>query len=118
LSSFDERFSPVPMATVNQGAATVNYTVASSRLGGQLTMTTTATIKQLLTKQHSPFTGQVLIVGAGNTRLQVTIAGDETYSPPPGQGQLELELDPGTGVFGPPTWTSWAALLTDAMVTL
>ena len=30
--------------------------------------------------------------------------------PPAGQGQIELQVDPGTGTFGAPIWTSWAEL--------
>jgi hypothetical protein len=42
--------------------------------------------------------------------LQVTILGDETFVPPAGEGQIELQLDPGTGTFEPPTWVNWPAL--------
>jgi len=42
--------------------------------------------------------------------LQITILGDETFTPPAGQGQIELQGDPGTGTFGAPIWTSWAEL--------
>jgi hypothetical protein len=58
-------------------------------------------------RQH-PFAGQILISGANHTRLQITILGDETFTPPTGQGQIELQVDPGTGTFGAPIWTRWA----------
>jgi hypothetical protein len=43
-------------------------------------------------------------------RLQVTILGDETFVPPAGEGQIELQLDSGTGSFAPAVWLSWATL--------
>jgi hypothetical protein len=51
-----------------------------------------------------------LITGADKERLQVTILGDETFVPPMGEGQIELQLDSGSGSFGPPTWLNWATL--------
>jgi hypothetical protein len=42
--------------------------------------------------------------------LQATIFGDETFVPPAGEGQIELQLDPGTGSFGPAVWVSWATV--------
>ncbi len=51
-----------------------------------------------------------MIEGANSVRLQVTILGDETFVPPMGEGQIELQLDSGTGTFGSPIWLSWATL--------
>ena len=46
----------------------------------------------------------------------MTILGDESFTPPAGQGQIELQIDPGTGAFGAPIWTSWGTLSLIAMI--
>jgi hypothetical protein len=90
-----------------------NSTLASSRLNGEITVTTTQEFKQIVDpaeRRLYPYTGQLLIAGASSVRLQATILGDETFVPPAGEGQIELQQDSGTGSFGPAVWLSWATL--------
>ena len=93
-----------------------SHDVDSSRLQGHISVMTPQDVK--LGSEVFPFTGQILISGASHTRLKITILGDETFTPPAGQGQVELQIDPGTGTFGAPIWTSWPALSAFAMIEL
>lgn len=112
LSSFDIGIS-LQLTSTEQLVEHFTYDIDSSRLKGHVTVMTTQDIKQvidaIMPREH-PSAGQILITGANHTRLQVTILGDETFTPPAGQGQIELQVDPGTGTFGAPTWTRWADL--------
>jgi hypothetical protein len=113
LTNFDFNFEEDLTSFPHQLYSSFNYTLASSRLDGEITVTTTQEFKQIVdpTQTHLyPYEGQLLIAGAHSVRLQVTVQGDETFVPPAGQGQIELQLDPGTGTFGPATWLSWATL--------
>ena len=107
LSSFDIVAFDQPTATVQQ-VKHFHYDVDRSRLQGRIGVMTTQDVK--FGTGADPFTGQILVSGANHTRLQITILGDETFIPPAGQGQVELQIDPGTGTFGAPIWTSWLAL--------
>ncbi|HEX3757822.1 MAG TPA: hypothetical protein VHW23_03910 [Kofleriaceae bacterium] len=112
LSSFDVVIDQ-QLTSTDQQVQHFTYDVDSSRLKGHITVMTTQDVQQSIDPiqpTQYPFAGQILVAGANHTRLQITILGDETFTPPAGQGQIELEIDPGTGTFGAPIWTSWAEL--------
>jgi hypothetical protein len=114
LSHFDIGIS-MQLTSTGQEVEHFTYEIDSSRLKGHIAVMTTQDLKQVIdpiTARQHPFTGQILLSGANHTRLQITILGDETFTPPAGQGQIELQVDPGTGNFGAPIWTSWAELST------
>jgi len=112
LSSFDIVLSQ-QLTSTGEDVEHFAYEIDSSRLEGHIGVMTTQDLEQhadvLLPTQYA-FAGQIVVSGANHTRLRITILGDETFTPPAGKGQIELEVDPGTGTFGAPTWTSWAAL--------
>jgi hypothetical protein len=113
LTNFNFNFEEDQTVSPHQFYSSLSFTLASSRLSGTITVTTTQEFKQIADPSETrmyPYTGQLLIMGADNERLQVTILGDETFVPPAGEGQIELQLDPGSGTFGAPTWLSWATL--------
>lgn len=112
LSSFDIGISQ-QASSAGQQAEHFTYDIDSSWLKGHFSAMTTQDLQQvvdLIMPRQFPFAGQILVSGARHTRLQITILGDETFTPPAGQGQIELRIDPGTGSFGAPIWTSWSAL--------
>lgn len=112
LSSFDIAISQ-DASSVGQQSEHLAYDIDSSWLAGHVSVLTTQDLEQVveLDMPHQfPFAGQILISGASHTRLQITILGDETFTPPADQGQIELRIDPGTGAFGAPIWTRWSAL--------
>lgn len=112
LSHFDIGVS-FQLTSTDQQVEHFSYDIDSSRLKGHISVMTTQDLKQvidaIMPREH-PSAGQILLTGASHTRLQITILGDETFTPPAGQGQVELQVDPGTGTFGAPIWTSWADL--------
>jgi hypothetical protein len=113
LTSFNFNFEDDQTVSPHQFYSSLSFTLASSRLNGTITVTTTQEFKQIVDPSETrmyPYTGQLLIMGADSERLQVTILGDETFVPPAGEGQIELQLDSGSGTFGAPTWLSWATL--------
>jgi len=113
LANFDFNFEEDQTVSPHQLYSSLSFTLASSRLNGTITVTTTQEFKQIVDPSETrmdPYTGQLLIMGADSERLQVTILGDETFVPPAGEGQIELQLDSGSGTFGAPTWLSWATL--------
>jgi hypothetical protein len=112
LSSFDIGISQ-QASSAGQQAEHFAYDVDSSWLKGHFSAMTTQDLEQVVNSimpRKFPFAGQIVVSGANHTRLQITILGDETFTPPAGQGQIELQVDPGTGTFGAPIWTSWSAL--------
>jgi hypothetical protein len=113
LTNFDFNFEEDLTVSPHQLYSSFNYTLASSRLNGEITVKTTQEFKQIADPAETrlyPYAGQLLIAGANGVRLQVTILGDESFVPPAGEGQIELQLDSGTGSFGPAVWLSWATL--------
>jgi hypothetical protein len=113
LSNFNFNFEEDQTVAPHQLYSSLSFTLASTRLNGTIVVTTTQEFKQIddssVTRRY-PYTGQLLIAGADKQRLQVTILGDETFVPPAGEGQIELQLDSGSGSFGTPIWLSWATL--------
>jgi hypothetical protein len=117
LTNFDFNFEEDQTVSPHQLYSSLSFALASSRLDGTVTVTTTQEFKQIVDPSETrmyPYTGQLLITGADSERLQVTILGDETFVPPAGEGQIELQLDSGSGTFGAPTWLSWATLMAAA----
>lgn len=113
LTNFDFNFEEDLTVSPHQLYSSFNYTLASSRLNGRITVATTQEFKQIVDPAEThlyPYAGQLMIAGGSSERLQVTILGDETFVPPAGEGQIELQLDSGTGSFGPAIWLSWATL--------
>jgi len=113
LTNFDFSFEEDLTVSPHQLYSSFHYVLASSHLNGEITVTTTEQFKQIVDPAQTrlfPYTGQLMIEGAAGMRLQVTVLGDETFVPPAGEGQIELQLDSGTGTFGPATWLSWPAL--------
>ena len=113
LTNFDFSFEEDLTVSPHQLYSSFHYVLASSHLNGEITVTTTEQFKQIVDPAQTrlfPYTGQLMIEGAAGMRLQVTVLGDETFVPPAGEGQIELQLDSGTGTFEPATWLSWAAL--------
>jgi hypothetical protein len=120
LIGFDVHVEVDLTAAPEHTTSKISYTVASTRLDGEITVATTIPLAQLTepaTPRRFPYTGRLTISGAGGTRLQVTVLGDETYAPPASQAQLELQLDLGFGTFGAPIWASWDMLSAAAMAT-
>jgi len=120
LAGFDVHFEVDLTAAPERTTSTISYTVASSRLAGEITVATTAPLAQLTepaTPRRFPYTGRLTISGISGTRLQVTVLGDESYTPPASQAQVELQLDMGFGSFGAPIWASWDALSATATAT-
>jgi len=113
LTNFNFNFQEDQTVSPHQLYSSLSLSLASSRLNGTITVTTTQEFKQIVDPSETrmyPYTGQLLILGADSERLQVTVLGDETFVPPAGEGQIELQLDSGSGTFGAPTWLSWAML--------
>ena len=113
LTNFDFNFEEDLTASRHQLYSSFNFKLASSRLNGQINVATTQEFKQIVDPAEThlyPYAGQLMISGADSERLQVTILGDETFVPPAGEGQIELQLDSGTGSFAPAVWLSWATL--------
>lgn len=97
----------------NQLYSNFAYTLASTALNGSITVTTEQTVKQIADAHefHTfPYTGQFLVAGSNGTREQVTILGDETFLPPAGEGQVEVQIDTGSGTFGAPVYLNWATI--------
>lgn len=112
LSSFDIVIDQ-QLTSTDQQVQHFTYDVDSSRLAGHIAVMTTQDVTQTIDPIQPtlyPSAGQIVVTGANHSRLQITILGDETFTPPVGQGQIELAIDAGTGAFGAPTWTSWAEL--------
>ncbi len=112
LSDFDIGIS-VQLTSTDQQVEHFTYDIDSSWLRGHISVMTTQDLAQVIDAfmpRQYPSAGQILIGGANHTRLQITILGDETFTPPAGQGQIELQIDPGTGAFGAPIWTGWSEL--------
>jgi hypothetical protein len=70
--------------------SSVNMTIASTMMDGSITMATTVDIDQVIGEDH-PYTGTVLVTGAGNAELTINY---------PNALQVELTLDT-DGAAGP-----------------
>lgn len=111
ISNFDVDVKLDLSRTRNQLSENIGYELESTRLGGRISVMTRLPVMRSLAMDHEfPHAGRVLIAGANRTRLRVTILGDETDPALARQGQVEIELDTGTGTFGSPSRVTWAKL--------
>lgn len=69
-------------------SSTSNYTLASAALGGSMTVTMIDPIQQYGSRLY-PFAGQYIVTGANNSKIRVTILGDETHA----GDDVQIELD-------------------------
>jgi len=95
---------------------TVNYTFASDVILAGFDF---ATVNALVRNAGDvrPRSGQVVITGANNTRVRVTVlAYDVSTNTGAGTmtGKLTLELDQGTGTYGAAVTKTWTQLATGA----
>lgn len=97
------------LTTPYQLQADFTYALSSQRLGGLIEIETPE-LANRDPEARFPHSGRAIVTGASDTRLEITIHGDEDDRVPDGQGQLELRLDPGTGTLGTSTWLSWSDL--------
>lgn len=91
---------------------TVNYTYASDVIQAGFTFTTVNPLVRNYLDTR-PRDGQVVISGANNTKLRVTVLPyNATTNPNAGStlGKLTLELDQGTGTYGTAVTKTWATL--------
>ena len=92
---------------------TESFTLSGTRAGGVISVATLLPFTHIVLPAGAavwPFSGVLLARSTNGQRLLMTIFGDETYVPPPGQGQIQLQIAPGCGTFGAPFWTNWATL--------
>jgi len=87
---------------------TVNYTVSSTELNGAVTVLTSpsAPLKMAHTALH-PHTGTVIITGAANSKIRVTVHGSDAIAA--NQVQIEVDAD-GDGSYESSTFYSWTQL--------
>lgn len=114
ISDFDFHTTTSVLDDSGDQSTDAEFAIDSSRLGGEISVTTMTSMKQHVTEDHA-YAGVVNVTGASSSRLLITIHGDASYTPPAGEGQVELKVDTGTGTYGGSKWVSWAEL--DAMAT-
>lgn len=87
-------------------SSTSNYTLASTELGGSVTVTTIDPIQQYGSRLY-PFAGQYTVTGANNSKIRVTILGDETHA----GDDILIELDEnGDNTYETTILRDWNAL--------
>jgi hypothetical protein len=102
---FIANFSITEAVTTASTTVTANYTVLSSVLGGALTVTTPTPLVTLAGALH-PHTGVILITGANNSRVRVTVNSSGTAS-----NAVTVALDTDNDGFDDGTTNySWATL--------
>jgi hypothetical protein len=91
-------------ASTETDEITLNY--ANTKIGGSVNVTTVAPCVTDLTRLF-PNSGMLSLTGAGGSRIQVTINGDETLATP--QVRIDLDAD-GDGAFETTLDKNWADL--------
>ena len=86
LSSFS--FSESYVASTGLYTFTANYTLAATEIGGSVTVETTVPFQQYGYRNY-PFAGQLVATGTGNSKVRVTILGDETHA----LEDVQIEVD-------------------------
>lgn len=100
--SFTERYT----AATDLYSSTANFTLASTELGGSVTVTTIDPIQQYGSRLY-PFAGQFVVAGANNSKIRTTILGDETHT----GDDVQIELDEnGDGAYETMILRDWSAL--------
>ncbi|HET9627062.1 MAG TPA: hypothetical protein VFP84_37140 [Kofleriaceae bacterium] len=92
-----------------ESSATESYNVETQQLGGLFSVDTDTPVATASLALH-PHAGQVTVTGAKNSKLIITVLGDESFTPPAGQDQVKLELDSGDGKLAAAVYVSWAQL--------
>lgn len=88
-----------------------DFTLASTELGGAVTVDTQTPFETEMYSSYRPYTGVVVVTGAGGTKVKVTVHGNE-YDPSP---QLTIQVDAdGNGTYETTTDLDWADLGTPA----
>lgn len=83
-----------------------NYTIASTDIGGSVTVQTNTPIQQYAYRVR-PFAGQITVTGTGNSRMHVTILGDETNA----GNDVRFEIDEnGDSAYETTIERDWSAL--------
>lgn len=87
-------------------SSTSNYTLASTELGGSVTVTTIDPMQQRGIRLY-PFAGQFIVTGANNSKIRVTILGDETHA----GDDVQIDLDEnGDNTYERTILRDWSAL--------
>jgi hypothetical protein len=104
LSNFD--FSESYTASTSLYSATANYTLAATEIGGSVTVQTLSPVQQYAYRFY-PFAGQLQATGTGNSRVRVTILGDETHA----GNDVNIEVDAdGNGSYETTISHDWSTL--------
>jgi hypothetical protein len=104
LSSFT--FSDSYVNTSQIYSTSGNYTIASTDIGGSVTVQTNTPIQQYAYRIR-PFAGQITVTGTGNSRVRVTILGDETNA----GNDVRFEIDEnGDSAYETTIERDWSAL--------
>jgi hypothetical protein len=90
-------------------SASESFAIETQKLGGLVAVDTETAVAQSALAAH-PHAGQVTVTGGNNSKLVITILGDESFTPPAGQGQVKIELDSGDGKLAAAVYASWADL--------
>jgi hypothetical protein len=102
LSNFDMSVS----IDTSLASASSDFTLASTALGGAVTVDTQTAIQGYTYGEH-PYAGVVVVSGSGGTKVRVTILGDETEAAP--HVRVEVDAD-GNGTFETTYELSWSEL--------
>src|SRR5262249_45972128 len=88
---------------------TLTFNYASTKIGGSVNVsTTTACVTDTADSRNFPHAGVLSLAGAGGSKIQVTINGDETFTT---SSQVTIGVDAnGDGTFEPTISKNWADL--------
>jgi hypothetical protein len=106
VSNYSFSYSENTMTGVTTTSA--NLTVASSELGGSITIETTTPF-QTYSYASYPHAGVMQITGASGSRLRMTVNGNEFYAPANQQVRVEIDAN-GDGAYETTTLRSWAEI--------